>query len=82
MRVHGITCWGEWHGTLKCDVKGMYVYRILKGKCLNEYPGLKVACDDMFSKNIRSPLLLGVLVDMYQEQGGHTHLTQAAEVCV
>lgn len=35
----------------------------------------------MFSKNIRSPLLLSVLVDMYQEQGGHTHLTQAAEVC-
>jgi hypothetical protein len=54
--------------------------RILKGKRLSEYPGLRETCEGMLSKNIRSPLLLGVLIDMYQELGDHTHLSKAVEV--
>lgn len=54
--------------------------RILKGKQLSEYPGLRETCEEMLSNNIRSPLLLGVLVDMYQELGDHTHLSKASEV--
>lgn len=47
---------------------------------MSEYPGLREVCEEMFSEHIHSPLLLGVLVDMYQEQGDHTHLNKAVEV--
>jgi len=37
-------------------------------------------CEGMFANHIRSPFLLGVLVDMYQEKGDHAHLKKAIEV--
>ncbi len=54
--------------------------RILKGKKLSEYPGLMDTCEEVYSNNIRSPLLLGVLVDMYWEKGDQPHLQKALEV--
>lgn len=37
-------------------------------------------CEEVYSNNIRSPLLLGVLVDMYWEKGDQPHLQKALEV--
>lgn len=54
--------------------------RILKGQKLSEYPKLWATCEEMFSNHIQSPLLLGVLIDIYQEQGDHTHLNKGLEV--
>lgn len=54
--------------------------RILKGQQLSKHPGLWDTCEEMFSSHIQSPLLLGVLVDIYQEHGDHTHLDKALEV--
>ena len=54
--------------------------RILKGKKLSKFPGLMEACEEMYHNQIHSPLLLGVLVDMYQETGDRARLSDAIEV--
>ena len=58
--------------------------RVLKGKRLSEYPGVKEACDEMYSRHIRSPFLLSTLVDMHEERagqvGGEEALAKALEV--
>ena len=56
---------------------------MLKGKQLSEHPGLKDTCQEMFSQRIRSPFLLSLLVDMYEEevgQGKQESLRKALEV--
>lgn len=56
---------------------------VLKGKRLSEHPGLKDTCLEMFSQRIRSPFLLSLLVDMYEEevgQGKQESLGKALEV--
>lgn len=81
MKALGTTYWGKLflhqilqHTHFQCSLN-----RVLKGKRLSEYPGLREACEDMYSGHIRSPLLLGLLIDMYQEIGDHTHLNKALE---
>lgn len=79
MRVPGTTYWGEYWVSILVEIQTI-THRIMKGRCLSSYPGLREVCEEMFSKDIRSPLLLGVLVDMYQELGDEMHLKTALKV--
>lgn len=58
--------------------------RVLQGRRLSEHPGLKEACQEMYSRQIRSPFLLAMLVDMCEEEAGQGRgqesLGQALEV--
>ena len=59
--------------------------RVLLGRRLSEHPGLKEACQDLYSRQIRSPFLLAMLVDIYEEEEagegrGQESLGQALEV--
>ena len=61
----------------------LWLHSVLKGKQLSEHPGLKDTCQEMFSQRIRSPFLLSLLVDMYEEevgQGKQESLGKALEV--
>ena len=61
----------------------LWLHSVLKGKQLSEHPGLKDTCQEMFSQRIRSPFLLSLLVDMYEEevgQGKQEGLGKALEV--
>ena len=61
----------------------LWLHSVLKGKELSEHPGLKDTCQEMFSQRIRSPFLLSLLVDMYEEevgQGKQESLGKALEV--
>ena len=42
--------------------------RVLKGKSLCDWPGLKEFCDELYSKNIRSTFLLSIQIDIYEEE--------------
>ena len=83
MRVHGTISWGQspLHNkivvVMRCSLN-----RVLKDQRLSEYAGLWDTCEEMYAGNIRSPLLLGVLIDMYQEKADTTHLNKALEASV
>ena len=44
--------------------------RVLRGRRLLAYPGLRGALEEMFAQRIRSPFLLSTLVDMHEEGAG------------
>lgn len=93
MKVRGTTYKGNFGlEIILCHVNNFVfiVWSILKGKKLSEYPGLKSFCDELYSKHIRSPFLLSLLVDMYEEciqppvddEHPDPNLTKALEVIV
>lgn len=45
-----------------------YLQGVLKGKSLCDWPGLKEFCNELFSKNIKSPFLLSIQIDIYEEE--------------
>ena len=61
-------------------------YRILKGKSLCDWPSIRTFCDELYSKSIRSPFLLSLLIDLYEEdarkgeEGAQDNVTKAVEV--
>lgn len=57
-----------------------YLEGVLRGQRLRTYPGLLDSCEAMYTKGIRSPFLLGLMVTMCEEEiadGG----PKAAECC-
>lgn len=56
---------------------------------MSEYPGLNQFCEELYSKHIRSPLLLSLMVDICEEgaeanksERAPENLTKALEVCM
>ena len=74
MRVLGTTCKGIIivncsYFTGGTDLTCQLIFSsILQGRKLFEYPGLGQFCEELFSKHIRSPFLLAVMVDMCEER--------------
>lgn len=51
---------------------------ILRGRKLSEFPGVSEFCEELYSKHIRSPLLLSMMVDIYEERALATDTTEHA----
>ena len=71
MKVHGTTFKGNYRKVkLWLTVFTLFIlhFSILRGRKLSKYPGLAQFCEDLFSKQIRSPFLLSMMVDIYQEK--------------
>lgn len=58
-----------------------YLQGVLRGRRLSEWPGLKEACLELYSRHLHSPFLLSLLVDMYEEEAGQESLRKAIELC-
>ena len=54
-------------------------FSILRGHKLSEFPGVSEFCDELYSKHIRSPLLLSMMVDIYEERALATDTTEHAQ---
>ena len=64
-------------------------FSILRGRKLSEFPGVSEFCEELYAKHIRSPLLLSMMVDIYEErvlaadttEHAQNYLAKALEVC-
>ena len=73
---------------LCCDtkVKAMvypvyaHTHRVLRGRRYNDYSNLLTACEEMWTGHIRSPFLLSLLVDIYEEDGSEPKILEAIKV--
>ncbi len=62
-----------------------FFYRILDGRDAYSYPNMMETCQEMYENSIRSPYLLGFIIDMYEEMleaktEDQTVLTKALDV--
>ena len=53
---------------------------ILRGKLYKDHEKVVSACEEMLAGHIRSPFLLAVLVDMYEEDGQEEKRLEAIKV--
>ena len=54
-------------------------FSILRGRKLSEFAGVSEFCEDLYSKHIRSPLLLSLMVDIYEERAAADKTTEHAQ---
>ena len=57
-----------------------HTHRILRGRRYNDYSNLLTACEEMWTGHIRSPFLLSLLVDIYEEDGSEPKILEAIKV--
>jgi len=49
---------------------------------LSKYEEVRTTCEELLAGHIRSPYLLSLLVDIYQELGSKQLLEEAVKVCI
>ena len=54
--------------------------RVLRGRWYNDYSNVLTACEEMWSGHIRSPFLLSLLVDIYEEDRSEPKILEAIKV--
>lgn len=54
--------------------------RVLRGRQYSDYSSVLTACEEMWSGHIRSPFLLSLLVDIYEEDGSEAKRLEAIKV--
>ena len=55
--------------------------RVLRGRRYSDYSVVARVCEEMRAGHVRSPFLLALLVDMYEEDGGEEKRQEAVKVC-
>jgi hypothetical protein len=54
---------------------------VLRGRRYSDHSSVLTACEEMLTNHVRSPFLLAVLVDAYEEEGGEERRQEAVKFC-
>jgi protein farnesyltransferase/geranylgeranyltransferase type-1 subunit alpha len=57
-----------------------YLQGVLRGRRYSDHSSVLTACEEMLTNHVRSPFLLAVLVDAYEEEGGEERRQEAVKV--